>query len=239
MDNLYERLNDGKHTISVFVDFSKDFDTVKHDILLSKMEMCGVRGIVNDWFKSYLSGRSQCVKIGSSVSELSVVLHGVPQGSVLVPLLYLLYVNEIPAICPDLKVSLFADDTTLTATHKNIDPLIGNVNLALGQFCKWAYSNRICLNARKTNLMLFSNRVNSSDIESDIVVDGVNVQFNVSTKFSGLEIDSKITFNYHISNIGDKLSKVVGIMYRLSRYLPQRSLIKLYNSLFFPHLLYK
>lgn len=234
---LYECLENKKHAISVFADFSKAFDSVNHCILLEKLESYGIRGVAHSWFASYLMARTQHVKVGSSFSEESVMSSGVPQGSVLGPILYLMYVNELPGVAPNLKTTLFADDTTLTAAGADIVPLMQKINVELGKFVSWTFANRLSLNAVKTNVMLFSNRV-PPDVVSAIVVNGVNLNFSESTKFLGLEVDKKLKFNVHLSTVSDKLSKVVGIMYKLSQYLSQKSLVKLYYSLFYPYVIY-
>ena len=149
MEFLYKNIDEKKHVISVFIDFSKAFDTVKHDILLSKLEMYGIRGVANDWFRSYLTGRSQRVRVGSCISEEKLIINGVPQGSVLGPILFLLYVNELPNIFPELKATLFADDTTLSAAQADIGNLVRTIDVGLDKFTAWAFANRLALNAQK------------------------------------------------------------------------------------------
>ena len=109
--------------IGVFVDFQKAFDTVNHKILLRKLEHYGVRGVTNDWFSSYLSKRSQYVKINGSESKISKIDHGVPQGSVLGPLLFLVYINDLHTCIHHSTVRHFADDTNLLQGSKGIKPL--------------------------------------------------------------------------------------------------------------------
>ena len=238
MEFLYKNIDEKKHVISVFVDFSKAFDTVKHDILLSKLEMYGIRGVANDWFRSYLTGRSQRVRVGSSISEEKLIINGVPQGSVLGSILFLLYVNEISNIFPELKATLFADDTTLSAAQADIGNLVRTIDFGLDRFTAWAFANRLALNAQKTNAILFSNRIQSHEVNFDINIGGVDIELRECTRFLGLVVDNKLKFDSHLSTIATKLSKIVGIIYKLSFCLPQASLIKLYYCLFYPHILY-
>ena len=137
-----------------------------------------------------------------------------------VPLLYLIYVNEISSIAPNLKTTLFADDTTLTASNASVEDLMRDLNVCLGKFTNWTLANRLCLNAAKTSVLLFSNRLHFRDIDLRIIMGGVDVDFRESTKFLGLEVNHRLEFSCHLSVITEKLSKVVGVLLKLSHYLP-------------------
>ena len=235
---IYENLENKNHIVSVFIDYRKAFDTVQHDILLSKLEAYGIRGLPFDWFKSYLHDRKQCVRIGKSCSNRNNITIGIPQGSVLGPILFILYVNELANVSPMMKTILFADDTTVSLSGRNFHGLLGELNDELCKFSSWSLSNRLSLNVEKTGAMIFSNRLADVDLGEAVRLNHTAVDYLDKVKFLGVTLDSKLKYCYHIDNICSKLSKVIGIMYRVKRYLPRNALICLYYSLFYPYLLY-
>ena len=148
-ENIRKNLDEGSIGCSIFVDLHKAFDTVEHDILLSKLEHYGIRGVANEWFKSYLSNRNQYVSINGYDSNLADVKFGVPQGSVLGPLLFLIYINDLNQALKFCKVHHFADDTNLLHFSKSIYRLNKCVNLDLKNLTYWLNANRISLNVKK------------------------------------------------------------------------------------------
>ena len=142
------------HT-AFFIDLQKAFDTVNHHILLQKLNPCGVRGIINDWFLSSLIGRIQSTQIRSHFSKKKKTLSGAPQGSVLGPLLFLIYINDIYNVSDKLEFYLFADDTNLLYADKNLKSLETTMNLELSKVCEWLTANKLSLNIKKTNFVIF------------------------------------------------------------------------------------
>ena len=174
---ICRNLEEHNHVIGVFIDYSKAFDTVNHRILLSKLEAYGVRGVTLNWLRSYLDGRRQCVRVGNSYSDYKSVSIGVPQGSVLGPLLFTLYVNDFANISRNLKTVLFADDTTVSAAGPNFGELCFVLNTELEAVNSWSISNRLSLNTEKTGAVLFSNRFHDVDPEIMIFMNGVELTF--------------------------------------------------------------
>ena len=139
----------------VFIDLKKAFDTVDHKIILHKLEHYGFRGVINKWFSSYLDGRTQTTQIGSYISNKQNTTCGVPQGSVLGPLLFLIYINDIQESSDKLKLFLFADDTNALYADKNLKSLESTVNQELCKLFDWLTANKLTLNIKKTNFVIF------------------------------------------------------------------------------------
>ena len=156
-EKIQRAIEDKKISCGIFLDLSKAFNTVDQCILIKKrkLEYYGIRGIANDWFQSYLSNRKQFVTIGSTSSEPQLMTCGVPQGSVLVPLLFLLYINDFNKTSSVLDLHLFADDSNLFFSHKNLQTLESIVNNELSNIHEWLCANRLSLNTNKTNYVLF------------------------------------------------------------------------------------
>ena len=158
VNNIVRCLENKQVGFCILLDFAKAFDTVNHDILLNKLEYYGIRGIALNWFKSYLSDRMQCTEIGDTQSKLSFIKHGVPQGSILGPLLFLLYINDIVMSSPVFKFILFADDTSLFYSHKNKHDAVDILNSELSKISQWLAANKLSLNVSKSKLLVFSNQ---------------------------------------------------------------------------------
>ena len=154
VDNITNAVERNEATTGIFLDLSKAFDTIDHDILLYKLEHYGFRGIFLEWFKNYLSNRKQYVSYNSCDSELKDIVCGVPQGSILGPLLFILYVNDITNTSDMLEFILFADDTTILYLHPNIENQINRINKKLKEVSNWFKTNKLSVNASKTNYMI-------------------------------------------------------------------------------------
>jgi len=229
-------LNVKNTLVSVFLDFSKAFDTVNHTILLQKLEHMGVRGIVNNWFESYLSGRSQCVTVGQATSSHRLVDRGVPQGSVLGPTLFLLYINDMSNCCPGLKLVHFADDTTAMKSMCNPELLIREINDGLVMVRDWLCANRLSLNVGKTSYMVISDRsVNDLPVAK---IGDHSLNLVDSSKFLGLNVDSRLNFKLHTAELCKKLSQTVGVLNRLAGLVPPRVKLVIYNSLIYSRVSY-
>ena len=192
----------------------------------------GIRGLVSSWFASYLTGRTQSVRVDGTVSSRRPITSGVPQGSVLGPYLFILYVNDINNISPIPHFTLYADDTTIALSNSNLNNLILETNCCLDLLNAWTINNRISLNANKTSALLFSNRI-SVDTAPLISINNTPIQYCDNVNFLGVKLDSNLNFSAQLQHVCSKVSKTAGILFRISKFVPLNALIKLYYSLIF------
>ena len=158
LESYYDSLNSGKFHVSVFLDLSKAFDTLDHGILISKLDHVGIRGNILRWLNSYLSGRQQCVSVNSKISSMCHILSGVPQGSILGPLLFLIYINDMAKSAPTLHCVHFADDSTVSVSGEDIYDIFDILNNELSNIRVWIQTNKLSLNAAKTTYMVITNK---------------------------------------------------------------------------------
>ena len=235
---LYDALDSKCHSIAVFIDFRKAFDTLNHRILLSKLERYGIRGIALSLIQSYLSNRRQRVKVANSISDELISNMSVPQGSNLGPFLFLLYVNDLVEVSSVFTPIMFADDTTLVFKGEDASMLESACNTELQKFQLWANANKLSVNYDKTFMMFFSNSKTISANNFSISMNGQLLDVRTEGMFLGVKIDVNLSFSAHIDYICSKLSRTVGIIYRLKELVPKMVKISLYNTLFYPLLTY-
>ena len=244
VNTILQNMDNGKFSCGVFIDLKKAFDTVNHQILLAKLENYGVRGLINSWFRSYLTDRKQNTEVNNVVSEAETTLCGVPQGSVLGPLLFLLYINDIYKSSSLFAFYLFADDTSIIFANNNLKELESLVNRELGNVNEWLKVNKLSLNIKKSNFVIFRPRQKNIPFIPRIrIFDPVtntcaNLEMKDYVKYLGLMIDSNLSWKYHIEAICHKISKSVGIIAKIRHYVPRRVLLSIYNSLIVPYITY-
>ena len=229
-------LDNHLHTIGIFLDLSKAFDTINHDILLQKLFYYGVRGNALEWFRNYLSNRKQFVFLNGESSSLQNLECGVPQGSLLGPLLFLIYINDIQYSSKILSFILFADDSNIFLSHSDPHVLLRILNTELKYVSHWMKANKLSLNLLKTKFMLFSNSI--SNLPGDIIFDDTILVKVNSIKFLGLTIDDNLSWKIHIDNVSKIISRNIGIIYRLKYFFPPSMLLMLYSTLILPYLNY-
>ena len=238
VDKISKAIDEKEIVLGVFLDFSKAFDTINHKILFSKLNHYGIRGVALDWIQSYLNNRSQFVCFNDVNSSYSNITCGVPQGSILGPLLFLIYINNLSNISTLLFTILFADDTNIFLQSKNIDDLVKQMNLELSKIVMWLEVNRLSLNIKKTHFMIFATGNHSihkyNEINQDIEINNYPIDRVHSTKFLGVYIDSKFNWSEHIKYIRGKLSKSIGIICKATTLLNRSTLVTLYIFLCCP-----
>ena len=222
----------------IFIDLQGAFDTVNHRILLSKLEHYGIRGCALEWFRSYLTDRKQYVSVNGSNSNLLSITCGVPQGSVLGPLLFLIYINDLPNASKKLTFYLFADDTNIYYESKDLSNLTKVVNKELRLVKKWLDANKLSLNIDKTNYIIFHSSSVKFPSGSDIKIGKKHVKRVKFVKFLGLLLDEHLCWKYHLSELSKKLARTCGMFFKIRNLLPLDVLICLYNALFLSFLQY-
>lgn len=235
-DKITHELDNKCYSVGIFLDLSKAFDTIDHNILIDKLRCYGFRGIVNDWLASYISDREQYVYINGHSSTTLPIRTGVPQGSILGPLLFILYINDIVNVSRDVDLLLFADDTNVFLYDADINQLSIRANKALLDISNWFKLNRLSVNIKKCNFILFSTKQTKVDIK--INIDKFEIERVKHTKFLGVIINEKLTWDDHILLVCNKVSKHVGILRRIKHKIPVTLLRSLYYTLINPYLDY-
>ena len=237
VENLVTALDNGNCAVGLFLDFQKAFDTVDHCILLDKLSLYGVRGIAHDWFCSYLSNRSQSVNYNDNESDLKTIKCGVPQGSMLGPLLFLIYINDLPSVFKYFMPILFTDDTNLFCTGPNLHDIVCQINQEIKIIYSWVKANKLSLNIDKTNFMLFTPK-RFSRVMDVLLIDGKRIMEVNETKFLGVIIDNKLNWKPHIRYVGTKVAKGIGIILKARKVFNHETLSTLYYTFVYPYLNY-
>ena len=235
-DDWYSGMDEGLLTGLISIDLKKAFDTVDHEILCQKLEHYGVVGKELSWFKSYLSNRKQYCRINGVDSNVNDINVGVPQGCCLGPLLFLLYINDLPCIVKSSKVSMYADDTSIYHSSKDIAQLNAVLNEELRRLDRWLKGNKLSLNVAKTCSMLITTKQKkkyltaaNQTLQPSIREEHIEVICN--TKYLGVQIDEKLTWKNQIKSVTEKVSRAIGFLKFAKHFLPLAVVKNLYTSI--------
>ena len=243
-NDWYLNIDKGKYTGLIFLDLKKAFDTVEHEILLEKLKMYGVTGLEQDWFKSYLDNRKQFCRINGSSSDVKGINCGIPQGSCLGPLLFLIYINDLPFSLLKVHVSMYADDTTISLSSKSIGDLQNDLNLDLLKLQDWLHANKLSLNVVKTQSLITGSGSNIRKIESQpdaqpsFSISDQEIEMIANAKYLGVQVDSQLNWDKHVDTIKTKANRALGHIKYSKEYLPSDVLNKMYRGIVEPQLSY-
>lgn len=240
-DVLYDwkaAMNESLIIIAIFLDFQRAFETIEPKLLLYKLEFYfGVRGIELNWFRSYLTDRTQVVRICNVISSEINNRLGVPQGSILGPLLFILYINDLVNCLKYCSVKLFADDTLLYVTVNDLELGVRNVNEDLSRLFGVICQNELKLNVDKTKVMIITNK--QIDRENvNIYINGCKLKIESEMKYLGVMIDDKLKFDKNADYLAKKIGKKTNVISRLRKQLTAGQKASLYKTIIEPHFTY-
>ena len=231
-------LDKGIFACGIYIDLQKAFDMVNHSILVDKLEYYVIRGVPKMWLESFLIGRHQFTHIKDRSSSKLPITHGVPQGSVLGPLLFLLYINDLHKAIQHSSVHHFADDTNLLYTNNSLKKINKHINHDIKHLCQWLRSNKISLNASKTEIIIFKTKLKTITKHLNFRVSGQKINPTTSVKYLGVHLSDSLTWEIHFKNLQTKLNRAIGLLSKIRHYTPKSLLKTIYFSLFNSHLIY-
>lgn len=229
-DDLLDNINDGMINALCFFDLKKCFDTIDHNLLFLKLERYGILDNELLWFKDYLSGRSQTVAINGCMSEFKEILTGVPQGSVLGPFLFLIFINDLPDCLHRTASNMYADDTEIHASGETITEVNSILQQDVDNIAMWFYNNKLVVNSSKSYCMLVSSNRNVVSDALDIYVHGAKIEQVQSIRYLGLHPDSMLSWSVHIMKLCNKIAPKVGLLRRLKHIVPVECLKNIYQT---------
>ena len=234
-DHILTGMEDGKVTGIVFLDLQKAFDTVSHDLMLMKLYDLGIRDVELTWFTSYLKERKQAIALQGILSDQKCITIGVPQGSILGPLLFSIYVNDLSnnLTC---KTVLYADDTALMYSSDDANDMSENLNNNLSNVGSWLRSNKLSLNVSKTKYMICGTKKRIDQFSNvKLSIDGDDIECVSTFKYLGTWIDPLLKWDDHVLNTCKKISQRIGLVSRLRKCIPVKVTKLLANSLVMPY----
>ena len=233
-NSILHSLNKNQVSLLLLIDFSKAFDMVEHSILIKKLANYGIRGNTLEWFKSYLSDREQFVYVNGTKSSTKKIKYGVPQGSILGPLLFVIYINDLPNIYQLAKFVLYADDANIIVSGETVSDVMRQLSELAPALVRWVECNGLKLNLKKTNYMIFSKQ-HIPGVQN-VFINGTRIERKPEARFLGVIMDEKLTWAKHIKAMRIKMNRYIGIMYKLKSLLPLKARLQIYHSFVQSHL---
>lgn len=231
-----EELNKKHSIIAVFIDLKRAFETIDQKILLEKLEGIGIRDVELDWFRNFLTNRKQRTIIGSTLSEEVDVKIGLPQGSVLAPILFNIYINDINSVLKFSSIKLFADDALISINGNNENDIREKLQSDLNSLYIWLCANKLKINIDKTKYMVIT-RKNLAGLEP-LKINNLEIENVKTIKYLGIQIDCKLKFDVHIDYAISKLATKLWFIQRTCKNLSKYYKIKVYRSIVEPYFIY-
>ena len=243
IDSWLKAINDGKFVGCLMVDFRKAFDLVDHNLLLQKLRLYKCDENSLQWFNSYLSNRTQMVSINYKVSSSESIKFGVPQGSILGPLMFLIFINDLPLVLDNTITStdLYADDTTVYDIQTNMQTLERNLQNSLLLLNKWCRENGMVINTDKTKVMLITSRQKRYNLKnSDLSLNfkDADLKLTSNEKVLGVHIDENLLWNGHFQYISKKISSHLWLLLQIKSFLSKEDKLLFYNAYIRPNIDY-
>ena len=238
-DLIFKAMNNNEITLVAFVDLKKAFDTVDHNLLVKKLDCIGIRTKLLKWSENYLTHRKQATLVNGKRSTNRDIRCGVPQGSILGPLFFLIYVNDIRHIGGKSDIFLFADDTSLLSSNKSQIIARDELEIQLTHLATWCSQNKLTVNLRKTKCMVFGTKsmTKSSKIQK-IRINDTELDFVDTYKYLGIILDKSLTFNKHVQQCINSVSHKLFLLSKIRSYISEHMAITIYKTLIVPYLDY-
>ena len=230
IQHINDTIDNNDIVVGIFFDLSRAFDTLHADFVSDKLYNLGIRGNINKCLISYLTQRKFYVRQGDVKSKQYNIDIGTPQGSVLGPQIFLLYVNDLPEHISEGKTFMYADDTSVIISHPDPNEISNKVNITLQQFCDWCNKNRLIINADKTVIIQFHTRFQKS-CNFNFSLYNNTIKLEQKIKFLGSIVDGQLTWEPHITFLSNKLNKVYYVIGQLKNRLSSDSLLSVYYAL--------
>ena len=234
-------INKGLLNGVIYIDFRKAFDLVDHSIILEKLKVYKCDELSLKWFTSYLLQRTQHVVFDGARSSTKVMDVGVPQGSILGPLFFILFINDMPLLVKNSKLDMYADDSTLTTSAATVNVLQEELNQDIVSVTQWCTNNNMVLNTGKTKTCIITTRQKRSRLEQselDLSIGTCQLQTTDCDKLLGVLIDKDLNFKTHVKKIHSKVSQSIALLRRIKKFLPINARIKFFNAYIMPHFEY-
>ena len=242
-EDWLKSIDNGEYIGLVMLDLKKAFDTVNHAILMEKLPKYGLNVHVVNWFQSYLSDRSHITSVNGSRSNEHKSICGIPQGSILGPLMFILYINDLPKCVANVKVSMYADDTALYYSSKDVNDIVNKINNDLENVDNWLAKNKLSLNVDKTHFMLIGTpqklaSLHGNNTELNVNIKGSRIQRVNHCKHLGVEVDDKLLWSNQIEQVRKKVLTGLYFLRKAVNVIPKHYQSMLYRCIVAPHIEY-